>query len=162
MLQEPVNKSFAKYQHQIIKELNAKIVDLTEQVNAASNSPGKGTRGAVKTRYWNLPYVFEVSSSNEDEIVANKPVFLYIRDDDSKGLKVPARSGYILNDGPGEISYRLNNGADDGWSHPATLKVREVDTFEYTDNIQIVTVEITADTNKTRFRTRFTPGFGGD
>ena len=162
MALSPSDKSFATYQHTVIKELKTEIAQLTEQLDQSTQSAIKPTKGTGEKGYFGLPFVFEITASNEDDIVADEPMYLQIRDDANKGLRVPARSGYILNDGPGKISYRLNNGKSKGWSHPATLKVNEFDTFEYTDNIQVVIVEITADTNKTRFRTRFTPGFIGD
>lgn len=161
-MESPANKVFTEYQHQVIKELKAQIASLTNQVNTKNNSPIKGTSKKYIQNYWNLPYVFEITSKNENKVQADNPVFLYIRDDEHKGLRVPGRNGYIKNDGPGNLSYRLNNGSENVWSHPATLKRGEIDTFDYNDNIQIVIVEITADTNKTRFRTRFTPGFVGD
>ena len=166
MIPSRSDQSFVTYQHTVIKELKAEIAQLTEQLNGtqskSSQSAIKPTKGTGKDiKCWSLPFVFEITASNENEIEADMPIYLYIRDDDNKGLRVPARSGYILNDGPGKISYRLNNGTSKGWSHPATLNVGQVDTFDYTDNIQIVVVEITADTDKTRFRTRFTPGFTG-
>lgn len=154
----PADQSFSAYQHQIIKELKAEVERLTK-VGRVVPKPSTGSK---RIKYWNLPYVFEITSKNEDLIEADEPFFLYIRDDESRGLRVPGRAGYIKNDGPGTISYRLNNGSELGWSYPATLKKGEIDTFDYNDNIQIVIVEITADTDKTRFRTRFTPGFVGD
>lgn len=168
MIPSRPDQSFVTYQHTVIKELKAEIARLTDQLDGtqskslrrSATKPMKGT--GKDTRYWGLPFVFEITADNEDTIEADVPNYLYIRDDDNKGLRVPARSGYILNDGPGKISYRLNNGTSKGWSHPATLNVGQVDTFDYTDNIQIAIVEITANTDKTRFRTRFTPGFTGD
>lgn len=150
------NQSYTAYQYQIIKELKDKIADLNNQIEGSASSKAPND---TKVRYWGLPYVFEITNDNKDEVEADEPIYLYIRDDDSKGLKVPAQNGYIKNDGPGNISYRLNNGSNKGWSHPATLKTGEIDTFDYHDNIQIAIVEITVDTNKTKFRTRFTPGF---
>ena len=172
------NQSFTAYQHKLIKELKSQIEHLTgqleesdtqrreEQARYIEQEVQKPLEAVVGTeqviRYQNLPFVFEVDSDNEDEIEANEPFYLYIQDDDSRGLRVPGRGGYIKNDGPGDISYRLSNGSKENWSHPATIKSGEIDTFDYNDNIQIVIVEITADTNKTWFRMRFTPGFVGD
>lgn len=154
------DQSFSAYQHKLIKELKAKIAKLESTDKVTPGTIAK--KGTEMKGYWNLPYVFEITSDNEDDVEADEPTYLYIRDDEHRGLRVPGRNGYIKNDGPGNISYRLNNGLEKGWSHPATIKRGEIDTFDYNDNIQIVIVEITADTNKTRFRTRFTPGFVGD
>lgn len=157
------DQSFATYQHTIIKELKAEIARLTKQQNDQTIPDIYKTTSSKSTwKRQGLPFVFEITGANEEEIKADEPTYLYIQDDNNKGLGVPARNGYILNDGPGIITYRINNGSSKGWSHPATLKVGEVDIFEYTDNVQIVIVEITADTDYTRFRTKFTPGFVGD
>ena len=154
------DQSFAAYQHKLIMELKEEIANLTKQLdNHSSKSQSIGTRAS--TEYWDLPYVFEITRDNEDEVEADMPISLYVRDDKNKGLRVPGRSGYIKNDGPGKLSYRLNSGSYKGWSHPATLKKGEVDTFDYNDNIHIAIVEITADTDKTRFRVRFAPGLMG-
>lgn len=162
----------------IIKELTTELVSLTKQldksdkqrqidqaelIEEAMNRPFESVVATKTTiEYWNLPYVFEVNIDNEEDILAGEPFYLYVQEDDSRGLRVPGRNGYIKNDGPGNIEYRLNNGEKDSWSHPATIMSGEVDTFDISDNIQIVIVEITADTDKTRFRTRFTPGPVGD
>jgi len=178
MISTPVPQSFTAYQHKLIQELKSQVEQLTgqlaesdvlrreEQAKFIEKEVQKPLEAVVGTErvieYQNLPFVFEVDSDNEDEIEADEPFYLYIQDDDSRGLRVPGRGGYIKNDGPGDISYRLSNGSKDNWSHPATIKSGEIDTFDYTDNIQIVIVEITADTDKTWFRVRFTPGFVGD
>lgn len=174
----PMTQSFTAYQHKLIKELKSQVEQLTgqlvesdalrreEQAKFIETEVQKPLEAVVGTeqviRYQNLPFVFEVDSENEDEIEANTPVYLYVQDDDSRGLRVPGRGGYIKNDGPGDISYRLSNGSKNNWCHPATIKSGEIDTFDYTDNIQIAIVEITADTDKTWFRVRFTPGAVGD
>jgi len=162
----------------IVKELTAKLTDLTKQLDRSDKQrqidQAKFIEEAMKrpfesvvatettVEYWNLPYVYEVNADNEEDILAEEPFYLYVQEDDSRGLRVPGRNGYIKNDGPGNIAYRLNNGEKDSWSHPATIMSGEMDTFDIKDNIKIVIVEITADTDKTRFRTRFTPGPVGD
>lgn len=162
----------------VIKELSTKLTDLTKQldksdkqrqvdqaklIEEAMKKPFESVVATETTiEYWNLPFVFEINAENEEDILADEPYYLYVQEDDSRGLRVPGRNGYIKNDGPGNIEYRLNNGEKDSWSHPATIMSGEVDTFDISDNIKIVTVEITADTDKTRFRTRFTPGPVGD
>jgi len=172
------NQTFSMYQHKLIKELKSQVDKLTGQLSESDElqreaqarfiekevqKPLETVVGTGKeTVIWNLPYVFEVDSDNEDEIEAGSPYHLYVQDDDNRGLRVPGRGGYIKNDGPGNISYRLSNGSRDKWSHPATIKSGEMDTFDYTDNVQVVIVEITADTDKTWFRVRFTPGLVGD
>ena len=178
MLSNPANQNFILYQHKLIRELKGQIDELTGQLvesdtlrrdaqaSVIQNEMQKPLTAVVgtgkETDIWNLPYVFEVDADNEEDIEANNPIFLYVQDDDSKGLRVPGRGGYIKNDGPGNISYRLSNGSRDKWSHPATIKNGELDTFDFTDNVQVVIVEITADTDKTWFRVRFTPGLVGD
>jgi len=162
----------------IIKELTTELAGLTKQldksdkqrqvdqaklIEEAMKRPFESVVATETTiEYWNLPFVFEVNADNEEDILANEPFYLYVQDDDSRGLRVPGRNGYIKNDGPGNIEYRLNNGEKDSWSYPATIMSGEVDTFDIKDNIKIVIVEITTDTDKTRFRTRFTPGPVGD
>ena len=162
----------------IVKELTAKLTDLTKQldksdkqrqidqaklIEEAMKRPFESVVATeTKVEYWNLPYVFEVNADNEEDILADEPFYLYVQEDDSRGLRVPGRNGYIKNDGPGNIVYRLNNGVKNSWSYPATIMSGEMDTFDIKDNIKIVIVEITADTDKTRFRTRFTPGPIGD
>lgn len=163
MALSPADQSFAAYQHKVIKELKAEIARLNRlQSDQVIPDVHKTTSSKSTMRQQGLPFVFEITGANEEKIKADELTYLYVQDDDNRGLGVPARNGYILNDGPGNITYRISNGSDDGWSHPATLQVGEVDIFEYTDNVQIVIVEITADTDYTRFRTRFTPGFTGD
>ena len=178
MISVPAAQSFTAYQHKLIKELKSRIELLTEQlvesdalrreeqarfIEKEVQKPLEAVVGTERERvFQNLPFVFEVDKDNEDEIEEGEPLFLYIQDDDNRGLRVPGRGGYIKNDGPGDISYRLNNGSKNNWSHPATIKSGEIDTFDFNDNIQIVIVEITADTDKTWFRVRFTPGFVGD
>ena len=178
MQSNPANQSFTVYQHKLIRELKSQVDLLTGQLAESDTlrreaqarfiekevqKPLEAVVGTGKEiQIWNLPYVFEVDSDNEDDIEAGSPIFLYVQDDDSRGLRVPGRGGYIKNDGPGNISYRLSNGSRDKWSHPAVIKNGEMDTFDFTDNVQIVIVEITADTNKTWFRVRFTPGLVGD
>lgn len=172
------NQTFSMYQHKLIKELKSHVDQLTVQLGEVDAQRREEQAMFIETEVrkpleaivgtggerelWNLPYVFEVDSNNEDEIEAGSPFYLDIQDDDSRGLRVPGRGGYIKNDGPGNISYRLSNGSRDKWSHPATIKSGEMDSFDYTDNVQIVVVEITADTDKTWFRVRFTPGLVGD
>lgn len=162
----------------VIKNLAAKLTDLTKQldksdkqrqidqaklIEEAMKRPFESVVATETTiEYWNLPYVFEVNADNEEDILADEPFYLYVQEDDSRGLRVPGRNGYIKNDGPGNIVYRLNNGVKNSWSYPATIMSGEMDTFDIKDNIKIVIVEITADTDKTRFRTRFTPGPIGD
>lgn len=178
MISIPAAQSFTAYQHKLIQELKSQIESLTgqlaesdtlrreEQARFIKKEVQKPLEAVVGTEqaivFQNLPFVFEIDSDNEDEIEANEPFFLYIQDDDSRGLRVPGRGGYIKNDGPGDISYRLSSGSKNNWSHPATIKSGEMDTFDFNDNIQIVVVEITADTDKTWFRVRFTPGLIGD
>lgn len=178
MISAPVTQSFTAYQHKLIQELKSQIETLTGQLTESDalrredqakfiemevQKPLEAVVGTERAiTFQNLPFVFEVDSDNENNIEADSPFYLYIQDDDSRGLRVPGRGGYIKNDGPGDISYRLSNGSKNNWSHPATIKNGEIDTFDYTDNIQIVIVEITADTDKTWFRVRFTPGFVGD
>ena len=178
MISVPAAQSFTAYQHKLIVELKSQIETLTgqlaesdalrkeEQARFIKKEVQKPLEAVVGTEqaitFQNLPFVFEVDSDNEDKIEADNPFYLYIQDYDSRGLRVPGRGGYIKNDGPGNISYRLSNGSRDKWSHPAVIKNGEMDTFDFTDNVQIVIVEITADTNKTWFRVRFTPGLVGD
>lgn len=167
------SSNFAQYQYKVIQELKNTIDSLTTQLDASEKlrmieqakfiqqKKQKPLETIVATnalpQNWNLPFVFEINSDNENNIEADVPYFLYIKDDKSRGLRVPASAGYIKNDGPGKISYRLNSGDSKKWSHPATIMNGEFDVFNGTDNIEIVTIEITADTDKTRFRTRFTP-----
>jgi hypothetical protein len=49
------------------------------------------------------PFERHLEYVNEGTIVANNEVYLYVQNDDNWGLKVPADSGYVKNDGPGEL-----------------------------------------------------------
>jgi len=141
------DKAFMDYQAQIIKELKEELSELKDE---------KGIEPPTKHNVYNkqsnnnLPYVYEITSANEDLITADEAMFLYVSNDQNRGLGTYGTKGYLKNDGPGTIEYKL--GYTNKWCFPATLKPGESHSFSKDDGIYVDTMEIVADTNKTHFR----------
>lgn len=95
-----------------------------------------------------LPFIGEGSLS------ASKDVYLLVKDDPVHGLKAPGGTGYVKNDGPGEITVQTTDDHD-GESDSSTIKAGEQLLFEKEDDIQICVVHITADTSGASYRSRF-------
>ncbi len=108
--------------------------------------------------YRHVPYIFEVTPATRTSIVKDTVYYHYIEDDESRGLGSPGRTGYIKNDGAGDITYRLFDKQQDTWSYPAIIRAGEAEVFDYGDNIRVNTVEIIPDSNRTMYRLRFSPG----
>jgi multidrug efflux pump subunit AcrA (membrane-fusion protein) len=158
-------------QEDIKKELRsarAQTQAQTPQIETAKSAgisnPNQGARYVVlssevmESRLRHVPYVFEITAANRATIIKDSVYYYYVENDESRGLGSPGRSGYIKNDGPGDITYRLYDKVQDTWSYPAVIRAGEADKFEYTDNIRVNTVEIIPDSNGTMFRLRFTAG----
>lgn len=95
-----------------------------------------------------LPFV------KEGTLSASKDVFLEVKDDPVFGLKLPGGTGYVKNDGPGEITVQ-NSDDNDGLSDLSTVKAGEQLLYEKEDDIEICTVHIIADASGASYRARF-------
>jgi len=100
------------------------------------------------------PFERHLEFVDEDTLSANSEKYLYVKNDDTWGLEVPADSGYIKNDGPGTITVR---NSDDGehYSKAMTVKRGEQLTWENDDDIWNHTVHIVADASGASYRSRF-------
>ncbi len=100
------------------------------------------------------PFERHLEYVEEGTIAANDEVYLYVQDDDNWGLKVPADSGYVKNDGPGELTIR---NSDDGehYSKEMTVKSGEQLAWENDDDVWNHTVHIVADASGASYRARF-------
>jgi len=112
----------------------------------------------LESKLRHVPYVFEITAADKSTIIKDSTYYYYIEDDEIRGLGSPGRSGYIKNDGAGDITYRLYNKQQDTWSYPTILRAGEADVFEYGDNIRVNTVEIIPNSNQTIFRLKFSAG----
>lgn len=95
-----------------------------------------------------LPYI------SEGTLAANKDVFLNVKDDPVHGLQAPGGTGYIINDGPGEITVQSSDDQD-GMSDVSTIKKDEQLKYEREDDVEICEVHITADASGASYRARF-------
>ena len=95
-----------------------------------------------------LPFV------DERTLSANEEVYLYIKSDEVWGLRVPADSGYLINDGPGELEVRVS---DDGehYTKVQTVKSGEPLWLENDDDIWAHTVHVVADSVGAAYRSAF-------
>ena len=100
------------------------------------------------------PYERHLEYVNEGTIAANAEEYLYVQNDENWGLKVPADSGYVKNDGPGELIIR---NSDDGehYTPEMTVKSGENLTWEHDDDVWNHTVHIVADASGASYRSRF-------
>lgn len=100
------------------------------------------------------PFERHLSFVSEGTLVASGEVYLYVQDDETWGLKVPADSGYIINDGPGELYVR---NSDDGehYTPVTTLKLGDKTRFENDDDEWVHTLHIVADSAGAKYRSRF-------
>lgn len=95
-----------------------------------------------------LPFV------KEGTLAANEEVFLEVKDDEVHGLQAPGSTGYVKNDGPGEITVQSTDNSD-GMSDVSTVKAGEQLIYEKEDDVEICTVHITADASGASYRARF-------
>jgi len=96
-----------------------------------------------------LPFI------DERTLTASQTVYLAVQDDPVYGLRIPAQSGYVINDGPGEVTIRTS---DDGarWSKASVIKRGENYVCEHDDDVWIHSIELTADASGAAYRARFT------
>lgn len=95
-----------------------------------------------------LPFIDERTLSASAECyldVQNNPVY---------GLRTPAGSGYVKNDGPGDITVRTSDNGD-RWSKASVVKRGENYACEHDDDVWIHSVHIVADASGAAFRSRF-------
>lgn len=158
--QEDIKKelSSARAQTQMQAQAAAKTVTAPETGNNPNTKYVVLSSEVLESKYRHVPYVFEITAANRATIIKDSVYFYYIEDDESRGLGSPGRSGYIKNDGPGDITYRLYDKIQDTWSYPAVIRAGESDKFDYTDNIRVNTVEIIPDSSGTIYRMRFSSG----
>ena len=95
-----------------------------------------------------LPFI------DERTLVASAEVFLDVQDDPVYGLRTPGRSGYIVNDGPGDITVRTSDNGE-RWSKAETVNDGELSQFEHLDDVWIHSVHIVADASGAAYRSRF-------
>lgn len=100
------------------------------------------------------PFERHLEYVDEETLLASGETYLYIQDDDNWGLEVPADSGYVKNDGPGEISIR---NSDDGehYTKEMTVKSGEQLAWEHDDDTWNHTVHLVADSSGAAYRARF-------
>ena len=98
--------------------------------------------------YSHLSYV------SEGTIDDGETIYLYVKDDEKYGLREPADSGYLINDGPGTLSVQSS---DNGERYTRTMTVYsgEMLMWEIDDDEYIDRVKITCDTDNTKYRARF-------
>lgn len=95
-----------------------------------------------------LPFI------QEGTLAANEEVTLYVKDDPVYGLQTPGGTGYVTNDGPGDITVQ-NSDNSDGLSDISTVEPGEQLVFEKDDDVEICTINITADASGASYRSRF-------
>ena len=95
-----------------------------------------------------LPFI------DERTLVASAEVFIDVQDDPVYGLRTPAESGYVKNDGPGDITIRISDDGD-RWSRAAVIKRGENYECEHSDDVWIHSVHLIADAAGAAFRSRF-------
>lgn len=100
------------------------------------------------------PFERHLEFVDESTLGANEETHLYIQDDKTWGLKVPADSGYVINDGPGVLIVR---NSDDGehYSKAMTVNSGEYLSWENDDDVWNHTVHIIADSSGASYRSRF-------
>lgn len=100
------------------------------------------------------PFDRHLEFVDEGTLAANEETHLYIQDDKEWGLRVPADSGYIKNDGPGVLTIR---NSDDGlhYTPEITVKAGESVRWENDDDVWNHTIHIVADPAGALYRSRF-------
>lgn len=84
-----------------------------------------------------VPYYSKVSlAAADDESIE------YIKNDPDKGLGVAGRSGWIINEGPGDITVEIFDGVY--WSDPIDVYAGEGFTIEHEDDTWVEQVKVTA------------------
>ena len=100
------------------------------------------------------PYERHLEFVDEGTLAASEERYLYVKDNETWGLQVPADSGYLKNDGPGTIIVR---NSDDGvhYTPVITVKRGEQAVWEHDDDVWNHTVHIVADASGAEYRSRF-------
>ena len=100
------------------------------------------------------PFERHLEFVQEGTIAASGEAWLEIQDDEKWGLKVPADSGYVTNDGPGEIII-MNSDDGEHYTRERTVKRGESATWENDDDVWCHTVHLVADINGADYRACF-------
>jgi len=95
-----------------------------------------------------LPFI------DERTLVARAEVYLAVQKDPVYGLRTPGRSGYIINDGPGDITVRTSDNGE-RWSKAKSVNAGELAQFEHLDDVWIHSVHIVADAVGATYRAKF-------
>ena len=95
-----------------------------------------------------LPFI------DERTLAASAEIHLAVQDDQVYGLRTPAGSGYVKNDGPGDITIRTSDNGS-RWSKESVIKRGENYTCEHDDDVWIHSVHIVADASGAAYRSRF-------
>ena len=100
------------------------------------------------------PFERHLEYVDERTLAASAEIYLYVQDDKVWGLDVPGDSGYVKNDGPGELFIR---NSDDGehYTKVMTVKSGENLAWENDDDVLNHTVHIVADSSGAAYRARF-------
>ena len=95
-----------------------------------------------------LPFI------DERTLAASETVFLEVQEHPTYGLQRPADSGYVKNDGPGDMTIRTSDNGE-RWSKASVIKRGENYVCEHDDDVWIHSVELTADASGAAYRSRF-------
>lgn len=95
-----------------------------------------------------LPFI------DEQTLAANAAEYVQVQNDPVYGLRTPGRSGYIINDGPGDMTARTSDNGQ-RWSKAETIRSGELSQFEHEDDVWIHTVHIVADAVGVSYRLKF-------
>lgn len=100
------------------------------------------------------PFERHLEFVQEGTLTPSDEVFIDIQDDKDWGLKVPADSGYVSNDGPGTLFIR---NSDDGEHYTRVKTVFAGDQIEWEndDDVWNHTVHIKADAVGASYRSSF-------
>jgi len=158
---KPDGDAIKTYKTQV-RSLQSQVEQLQARLLKAEAAPALSLHTdnppAKREPHSHVPYVYEVTESNKNSVVAGSEIYCYVQDDEHRGLGTPGRAGVIKNDGPGNITYRLYDKTKDKWSFPSILRPGEAHQYDYNDNVHVSVVEIIPDSDKTMFRVQFTAG----
>ena len=100
------------------------------------------------------PFERHLEFVDERTLAANEDVWLQVQDDENWGLKVPADSGYVTNDGPG-ILYVRNSDDGEHYTPVKTAFAGDQIIWENDDDVWNHTVHIKADATGASYRSSF-------
>ena len=111
-----------------IDELLHTVIDILNEIksNTVPQAEAQNPPGEFPVRH--LPFV------SEETLSANSSKELLIRTDNEQGLGVSGKTGYIRNDGPGALTFTIDDGIS-GSSLPQTLNNGEYINFRREDNV---------------------------